>query len=94
MNEAPQTQGPQLFIDKLQLQLPGGYERRAAAIARETVRQLGKLSIDCNLRLDTLQVPRLRLQGGETDGLIARRIARAIHGQLTAQANAQGGRHA
>jgi hypothetical protein len=34
------------------------------------------------IRLATLNVPRITLQGGETDAVIARRIASAIHRQI------------
>ena len=74
----------ELLNDTLNLRLPSGFEGRADAIARETSRQLSKLSMDQNLQLDRLNVPRVRLQGGETNGVIARRIARLIHAQISA----------
>lgn len=84
MSGSTMNQVPQLSIDSLNLHLPGGFGGRAAAIARETSRQLSKLPITRSVHLDRVNIPRLRLQGGETNGVIARRIAQAIHKQITA----------
>ncbi len=72
----------ELFIDTLNLRLPSGFEGRANAIARETSRQLAKLPIAQSAQLDQVNIPKLKLQGGETNGVIARRIAQSIHAQI------------
>ena len=78
------NQKTQLFIDNLNLNLPSGFEGRSDAIARETVRQLSNLSVVRNVQLSTLTVPKIKLHGGEANGVIARRIAHAIHKQINA----------
>jgi len=69
-------------IDSLNIKLPPGFGRRANAIARGTARQLARLPVEDSIQLATLTVPRITIQGGETDTVIARRIARAIHRQI------------
>ena len=88
-NQMHQT--PQLSIDTLNLRLPRGFEGRAAFIAREASRQLSKLPMAYSVQLDRVNIPRLRLQGGETNGVIARRIAQSIHAQISAPVPARGG---
>lgn len=78
-------------IDRLNLRLPAGYEARAEAIARRVGRELAGLSVAGDLHLASLEVPRVRLAGGETDAVIARRIARAVRGRITEAAD--GGVH-
>ncbi len=80
-----------LFIDSLNIRLPRGFEHRADAIARETSRQLSKLPLlEHSIQLDGINIPRLQVSGGETNGVIARRIAGSIHNQITALAAAGG----
>jgi hypothetical protein len=71
-----------ITIDILNIKLPPGFGRRANAIARATARQLAHLPIRASARLATVTAPRIVLQGGETDTVIARRVARAIHRQI------------
>ncbi len=71
-----------LTIDNLNIKLPPGFGRRANAIARATARQLAHIPIRTSARLANIAVPRVVLQGGETDSVIARRVARAIHRQI------------
>ena len=75
---------PALSIDQLNLRLPAGYAHRADAIARETARQLSRLPLPfgADARLDSLGVPPVRIRGGESNRVIARRIAHGIHDQL------------
>ncbi len=80
-------------LDTLNLQLPQGFESRAAAIARETARELSRLPLTHSLDLRTLTVPTVHVTGGESDTLIARRIAVAIHRQIATAAR-QGADHA
>jgi len=86
----------QLFINKLNLKLPSGFEGRSNAIGRETVRQLSNLSVAQSKQLATLNVPKIKLHGGEANGVIARRIAQAIQKQINAPVsnlNKQGHAH-
>jgi len=71
-----------ITIDNFNIKLPPGFGRRANAIARATAGQLARLPIRASARLATITAPRVVLQGGETDMLIARRVARAIHRQI------------
>ena len=71
-----------ISIDNLNIKLPPGFGRRANTIARATARQLAQLPIRDGARLGSIAVPRIVLQGGETDTVIARRVARAIHRQI------------
>ncbi len=77
-------QNTQLFIDKFNLNLPSGFEGRSNAIARETVRQLSNLSVKQSQRIETLNVPKIKLYGGEANSVIACRIVRAIQKQINA----------
>ena len=69
-------------IDNLNIKLPPGFGQRANAIARATARQLAHLPIRAGARLATITAPKVVLQGGETDAVIARCVARAIHRQI------------
>lgn len=71
-----------ISIDNLNIKLPPGFGRRADTIARATARQLAQLPIRTNARMASITVPSIVLQGGETDTVIARRVARAIHRQI------------
>ncbi|MDH5479865.1 MAG: hypothetical protein OEX11_03800 [Nitrosomonas sp.] len=71
-----------VFIDTLNIKLPSGFEGRSNAIARETVHQLSNLSVMQNTQLATINVPKIKLHGGEANGVIARRIAHAIQEQI------------
>jgi hypothetical protein len=76
--------GGGLEIGRLELRLPAGLAHRADAIARETARQLAALPLPpgADRRLASLEVPAVRIQGGESNRVIAARIARGIHNQL------------
>jgi hypothetical protein len=80
------------LIDNLNIRLPQGLEKRAGGIARNLGTQLARLpfAADRNLDIAALAIEGISISGGETDAVIAGRIARAIHQQLTA-ANANGG---
>jgi len=71
-----------ISIENLNIKLPPGFGRRADTIARATARQLAQLPIRTSARLASITVPSIVLQGGETDTVIARRVARAIHRQI------------
>ena len=71
-----------ITIDNLNIKMPSGFGQRANTIARATARQLSRLPISTSIRLANIATPKVVLQGGETDTVIARRIARAIHRQI------------
>jgi hypothetical protein len=80
----------QLHIDALKIKLPAGFDQRAEAIARAAARELARLPVTQSATLREISVPAIVLAGGETNAAIARRIAGAIHGQMTSRAR-QGG---
>ncbi|SET07331.1 hypothetical protein SAMN05216326_11124 [Nitrosomonas marina] len=78
-----------LTIEKMNLKLPRGFEKRADAIAREVARQLARMPLTQSYEYKTLMVPGVVIFNGETDQVIARRIAQSIHGQLHAPAQSK-----
>lgn len=84
--EAP-DKATALWVERLNIRLPAGFERRADSIARQLGRQLRELSLG-NLQdreLQQLTVPGVTAAAGETDSVIARRIASAIQRQLVSE---------
>jgi hypothetical protein len=75
-----------LTIDRFNLRLPAGFERRGDAIARETLRLLSRSPLGFNAVLPRLDIAGIQIHGGETNGVIARRICRAIEQQIARQA--------
>lgn len=73
-----------IIIHNLNLRLPLGFEKRAASIARNIGRELGYLDIHLqdDQQLANLDIGALQVAGGETNHVIARRIATAIVKQL------------
>lgn len=69
-------------IDTLNLRLPAGYSHRAEFIAREVGQALSRLSAQHDVQLPAVDVPAVQLYGGESDRMIAQRIAQAIHRQV------------
>ncbi len=82
----------EIEIHALNLQLPSGFERRAEAIAREMARELSRMPLAHSLELSSMTVPPVNFTGGDTDKVIARRIAGAIHRQIRSMAR-QGAEH-
>ena len=82
---------PSFAIDALNLRLPHGFANRADAIARHVGRELARWSIRDDAQVSTLQLPRITVYGGETNQVIARRIAQSIHRQMN-NANVKQGR--
>ena len=72
----------QLWIDTLNLRLPSGLEGRANGIALQVATHLSKLSLIRSGKFASINVPMIRLHGGEADGVIAHRIAQAIQAQV------------
>ena len=60
-----------LAIERFDLRLPAGFEQRGAAIAREALRLLAKRRVGWSGQLSRLDVPGLRIQGSETNAVIA-----------------------
>ena len=81
-----------ITIDNLNIKMPSGFGRRANTIARATARQLSRLPVRHSARLASITAPKVILQGGETDMVIARRIAGAIHRQINIS-HRKGSRH-
>ena len=72
----------QLSIDTLNLRLPSGLEGRANGIALQVATHLSKLPLTRAGTFASIDVPTIRLHGGEADGVIAHRIAQAIQAQV------------
>jgi hypothetical protein len=75
---------PSFLIDTLNLRLPAGYRHRAEFIARQVGRELSRLPVQQDVQLPVLNLPGVRIYGGESDRVIAGRIAMAIHQQVAA----------
>jgi hypothetical protein len=73
---------PIINIDKVNLSLPPGFELRANNIGRLFAEQLSRLPITTSLSIERLSIPPLHIQPGETDTIIAQRIAHTVHSQL------------
>ena len=71
-----------LSIDRLRLQLPAGYQHRAADIARQLGEQLGGLDTTGLRSLSRLSVPAVHFDAGASDAELAASIATAIGRQL------------
>lgn len=77
-------------IQNLCIQLPAVFAKRADHIARETARCLAGFPLRVDLRSNSLIVPVVTAVSGETDGVIARRLARAIMQQIEDEAQRRG----
>lgn len=84
---------PRIHIDALNIRLPDGFRHRADAIARQTARHLSRMPLPDGADIARLSVPAVSLSGGETDGAVGQRIARAIHAGIRREVRggAQGG---
>ena len=71
-----------LTIDRLRLNLPSGYQQRAASIGRRLAVELAKMPLRHDLQLERLRLPPVDIVPGAGDGQIARRIAAAVQGRL------------
>ena len=77
------TQRPAtVHIQRMDIRLPAGLKHRANGIARRAVAALSQLNVGQSAQLERLDLPVLKINGGETDAIIARQIAIAIHAQL------------
>ena len=69
-------------IDHLNIQLPRGFESRANDIAHQTAQLLARYPHRSSCTIEKLNVPAILVHGGEANGVIAKKIAQAIHQQL------------
>ena len=83
MNER-NDQEASVNIQRMDIRLPQGFKHRADGIARRAATELSHMAIDRSVRLDRIDLPPLRINGGETDAIIALQIARAIHAYIGA----------
>ena len=72
-----------LIIEHLNLRLPEQFSSRANGIGRELVRQLGKIDMSYSIQLSRLDLPTLSVYGGESNQVIARKIASSVKQQIT-----------
>lgn len=71
-----------LNIDALNIELPAEFINRASAISRQVAQALADIPLSKSLTLNSLAVPAIHAHAGETDTVIARRIAQAIHTEI------------
>ena len=74
----------------MDIRLPRGYRGRAENIGRLTARALASMSLPPGARIERMDLPAVRVNRGETDGVIARRIAGAIGAQLRGGGGSEG----
>lgn len=65
-------------IESLHLDLPPGFEHRAAEIAARLTRELESFAVPGDVRLETLRLPPLEIHPAASDWEIAWRIAKAV----------------
>jgi hypothetical protein len=70
-------------IDLLNIRLPGSMQARADRIARSTAEALSGLEPGLSVNVRSLDIPAVRVSHGESDTIIARRIASSIHSSLS-----------
>jgi hypothetical protein len=89
----PTGDAPRIHIDALNIRLPEDFRHRTDAIARQTARHLSHMPVPEGADIARLSVPAVSLSGGETDGVVGRRIAKAIHAGIRREirGGAQGG---
>ena len=78
-----------ISIDNLNLRLPPGFESRANNIAQQTAHYLSRYPVMQSVNMDNLEVPGITVQGGEANGVIARRIAQAINHAINQRINSK-----
>ena len=67
-----------LHIERMRLQLPAGYEHRAALIARMVGESLAEYQPSENRKLDSLTIGPVRVMPNASDQEIAQNIAQQI----------------
>ena len=81
---------PSFAIDTLNLRLPHGFANRADAIARQVGRELARWTIRDDAQVPMLQLPKITVYGGESNQVIAGRIAQSIYRQMNSASLKQG----
>lgn len=76
-----------LDIEHLNLRLPHQFSHRANGIGREVVKQLANIEVSHSIQIGRLDLPKIQMQGGETNQLIARKIVNSVQKQITQQIN-------
>jgi hypothetical protein len=76
-----------LDIEQFNLRLPQQFSGRANGIGREVVKQLANLEVTHSIQLNRLDLPKLSIQGGETNQTIARKIVNSVQKHITQQIN-------
>ena len=71
-----------LHIDRMRMQLPAGYEHRAANIARLLGDEMGNYQATENQTLDRLAIGPMQISANTTDQQIAHSIAERIAAAL------------
>ena len=71
-----------ISIERIQLQLPAGFEQRAETIARLLGDELGQLNWQGNYRIGQLAVAPQVVSPQHSDGQIAGQLAQSIHAQV------------
>jgi hypothetical protein len=74
-----------LTIDRLQLQLPAGFEHRADSIARRLVEELARLAWSESASAPQVNVPAQTVQPVWSDQQIAMHLAVALQAQIMRQ---------
>lgn len=69
-------------IDRMQIQLPAGFEHRAATIARLVGESMAEIQLSENRTLDRLSIGPIRITPNATDQEIARNVAERIASTL------------
>jgi hypothetical protein len=69
-------------IERLRLHLPQGFAPRADNIARQVAERLAQLPIDASSSHVEIRIPTVQVQSGQSNHIIAGRIATALHRQL------------
>ena len=70
------------MIEKMQLNLPEGFEGRAEHISRLVARELSGMSFNEARHITGLSVSPVKIHKAFTDERVARRVALAIHSQI------------
>lgn len=76
-----------LDIEHFNLRLPQQLSGRANGIGREVVKQLANIEAAHSIQINRLDLPKLRIQGGETNQDIARKIVNSVQKNITQQIN-------
>ena len=77
-------QAAQLTIDNINIRLPQGFEKRADSIARNLAKQLAMMefSVSESRTLAELNLANVKINAGEANTVIARRLAQSIAQQV------------